>query len=88
MVFSMHEIHWVGFVAGTLTTASFIPQIVKIFRSRQTRNISSTMYALSAVGVGLWIYYGFRIDSPPLVISNIVNLFLIVTILGMKLYWK
>jgi MtN3 and saliva related transmembrane protein len=71
-----------------LTTTAFLPQAIQILRSRQTKNISLTMYVMSALGVAIWIYYGLKIESPPLIIFNVINLVLILSILFAKLYWK
>lgn len=86
--FTLSNVHWVGIVAGTLTTAAFVPQVVQILRSRETRGISLTMYVMSLVGVAIWTYYGVQIKSPPVVIFNVINLVLILIILVAKLYWK
>ena len=77
-----------GFVAGTLTTAAFVPQVVKAWRTRSTRDISLWMFALFNTGLVLWLVYGFRIGSLPIVISNIVTLALALTILYFKLRYK
>jgi len=88
MSLAIHTVNWVGIVAGTLTTTAFLPQAIQILRSRQTKNISLTMYVMSALGVAIWIYYGLKIESPPLIIFNVINLVLILSILFAKLYWK
>jgi MtN3 and saliva related transmembrane protein len=80
--------HWFGIIAGTLTTAAFVPQVIRILQTKQTNNISLTMYILSAMGVAIWIYYGLQIESLPVVIFNIINLVIILIILVAKLYWK
>ena len=86
--FALNNVHWVGIVAGTLTTAAAVPQIIQILKTRETRNISLTMYVMSVVGVAIWIYYGLQIKSPPIVIFNIINFVLNLIILFAKLCWK
>ena len=88
MAFAMNKNHWIGVVAGILTTAAFLPQIIQILQSRETKDISLVMYLLSVTGVSIWIYYGFLIEAPPIVIFNAINLILILIILFAKLYWK
>lgn len=88
MFLGLNKSHWIGIIAGTLTTTAFFPQVVEILRTRNTRGISLTMYALSSVGVAIWIYYGFRINAPPVIIFNSINLVLILIILMAKLTWK
>ena len=77
-----------GFVAGTLTTAAFVPQVVKAWRTRSTHDISLWMFALFNTGLVLWLAYGVLIGSWPIVVSNIITLALALTILYFKLRYK
>ncbi len=74
-----------GSIAGFLTTAAFVPQVVKTLRSRSTRDISLTMFASFTVGVALWLIYGAMIDSLPVIAANAVTLVMAGTILAVKL---
>jgi MtN3 and saliva related transmembrane protein len=76
---------WIGFVAATLTTLSFVPQAVRTIRTRDTRGISLWMYVMFTVGLACWLAYGFVLMSWPMILSNIVTLLLSLTILAMKL---
>ncbi|MDB5811530.1 MAG: hypothetical protein JWN94_3652 [Betaproteobacteria bacterium] len=75
----------IGFVAAILTTLSFVPQIVKVWRTRKTHDISVGMYSLFTLGVGLWLVYGVMIDSWPVIAANFVTLLFAGTILGLKM---
>lgn len=75
----------VGHVAGFLTTVAFVPQLVRVYRTRQTRDISLGMFVLFTVGVGLWLGYGVAIGSWPVTIANGVTLVFAVIILLFKL---
>ena len=77
-----------GLVAGTLTTAAFVPQVVKAWRTRSTSDISLGMFVLFNVGLVLWLAYGVLIGSWPIVLSNVVTLALALTILFFKLRYK
>lgn len=77
-----------GLVAGTLTTAAFVPQVVKTWRTRSTHDISLGMFALFSTGLVLWLVYGVLIGSLPIVVSNIITLALALTILFFKLRYK
>ena len=77
-----------GLVAGMLTTAAFVPQVVKTWRTRSTHDISLGMFALFSSGLVLWLVYGVMIDSLPIVVSNIITLALALTILYFKLRYK
>lgn len=75
----------VGYAAAVLTTASFIPQALKSWSSRDLSGISLSMYALFTLGVGLWMLYGLAIGSWPVIIANAVTLVLAGTVLVLKL---
>ena len=73
-----------GFVAAVLTTVAFVPQVVRIWRSRSARDISLSMYALFTLGVLLWLIYGILIVSWPVIIGNGITLVLALSVLVMK----
>lgn len=77
--------HAVGTVAAMLTTLAFVPQVVKTWRTRQTRDISLAMWLLFVVGVALWLVYGMMIEAWPVIISNALTLGLGGTVLAIKL---
>lgn len=78
----------VGYLAGICTTAAFVPQVIKTLRSRSVRDISLGMYALMAVGIGLWLVHGVQVGSVPVVAANAVTLVLVGVMLFMKLRYK
>lgn len=75
----------IGAVAGTLTTLSFLPQVIKTWRSRSTRDISTTMFVAFCLGVALWLVYGLMLAAWPIVITNAATLVLAGAILALKL---
>lgn len=76
---------WLGYAAATLTTASFLPQVLHTLRTRDVRGISLGMYSAFTLGIALWLGYGLMLDAWPIVIANAVTLVLAGCILGMKL---
>ena len=76
---------WIGYVAATLTTLSFLPQAIKTIRTRDTRGISRGMYVVFTVGVACWFFYGLVLMSWPMIVSNLVTLGLSATILALKI---
>ena len=60
----------IGALAATASTTSFVPQAVKIVRTRDTEGISVGMYAITVAGFALWTCYGAMLESWPLVGSN------------------
>lgn len=75
----------IGYVAATLTTISFVPQVVKVLRERQTQGISAGMYLLFTAGLAMWLVYGVMIGSAPVSIANAISLLLAGTVLVVKL---
>ena len=65
---------WIGAVAATLTTASFVPQAWLTFRSGDTRGISLGMYASFTTGVALWLVYGIALGEWPIIVANAITL--------------
>lgn len=81
---STSPVDLVGTIAGTLTTLSFLPQVIKTWRSRSTHDISLVMFLSFCLGVALWLVYGVLMEAWPIVISNIITLALAGIILTMK----
>lgn len=77
--------NFMGFFAAICTTASFIPQALKVYRTRKTTDISLGMFSLMSLGVALWDVYGFMIGSLPIIAANSITLTLSVYILIMKI---
>jgi len=73
-----------GFVAAGLSAISFLPQLIKIWRFRSVKDISTGMYVIYAVSVILWLIYGIIIKSEPLILAEILTLILFSAILTMK----
>lgn len=80
----MDYISVIGFIAGTFTTVSFLPQVFKIYRTKQTRDLSLPMYVILFIGVILWVVYGVLSRSLPVIIANSVVIGLNLYILIMK----
>jgi MtN3 and saliva related transmembrane protein len=78
----------VGLIAATLTTVSFIPQVVRTWRLKETRDISLWMFLLFAMGIFLWMVYGFLIGDLPVIAANIATLFLVMIILYFKIKYR
>ncbi len=81
----MTKITLIGFLAATCTTLAFLPQVVKTIKSRQTKDISLGMYLIFTMGLVLWLAYGILIQAPPIIIANVVTLFLALWILILKM---
>lgn len=63
-------VRYLGYVAGTLTIASFLPQAIRTWRTKQTRDLSLGMFVLLATSASLWTIYGTLSEDWPVVITN------------------
>ncbi|MDE1874086.1 MAG: hypothetical protein KGI04_03125 [Candidatus Micrarchaeota archaeon] len=75
----------VGYLSGFAITVAYVPQVVKAFRTRSTRDLSIVWLAILVVGDIGQLAYGAMIASLPLVVLNIVLFILTLTLLAMKL---
>lgn len=80
----MNLVELVGMGAAILTTASFVPQAVKVVRTRETAAISLAMYAMFTIGVALWGVYGVMTWQWAIIIANAITFVLAATILAIK----
>ncbi len=77
-----------GLVAGGLTTASFVPQVRKIWKTKSAEDVSLLMFAAFCVGVSLWLVYGFLKGEIAIIVTNAVTLVFGAAIVWMKLRYK
>jgi MtN3 and saliva related transmembrane protein len=79
---------FVGTLAAALTTASFLPQALHTFRTKDVSGISLGMYSVFTTGVAGWLVYGILLHEWPIVIANAITLTLASMILAMKLRYR
>jgi MtN3 and saliva related transmembrane protein len=77
-----------GYIAGTLTTVSFLPQVIRSWKTKSTHDISFAMLALFGLGMLLWATYGIWINSLPIILANVITFALIIVLLAMKIRYK
>jgi len=71
----------IGLIAAICTTFAFIPQVMKVWKTKQTKDLSLRMYSVMFIGILLWLVYGIRIDSLSIILANVVTATLVGTIL-------
>jgi MtN3 and saliva related transmembrane protein len=74
-----------GFMAASCTTLAFLPQVIQVWRSRSTKDISLPMLITFIAGISLWLVYGLLVNAAPIYIANMVTLLLNLVILRFKL---
>lgn len=75
----------IGYLAATLTTVAFLPQVIRLYKTKNTEAISIWMYSIFSMGVFLWLIYGCIIEAWPIVAANAITLLLSLCILWMKI---
>jgi MtN3 and saliva related transmembrane protein len=81
----MNYIIFLGLVAGLLTTLSSLPQIVRVVKLRETKDLSIWWCTTLFTGLLLWSIYGFLIQDIPLIVTNGVGSVLVFIILLLKI---
>jgi MtN3 and saliva related transmembrane protein len=84
----MDYVTMIGLVAGTLTVIAFYPQLMKVAKTRSTRDISLGMFSIFCVGVFLWFVYGILSSDVPVMIANILTFAQALVILAFKVKYK
>ena len=76
----------IGYLAATLTTASFVPQAILTIKTRDTQSLSLGMYSTFTLGVLCWLIYGVHLGDKAIIFSNAITLLLAASILFFKIY--
>jgi MtN3 and saliva related transmembrane protein len=80
------SLDFIGYLAGTLTTASFLPQAIMTIKTKDTSSLSLSMYSLFTLGVLCWLIYGVQLTNYAIIIPNAITLILAACILSVKIY--
>ncbi len=80
----MSPYEYIGFAASALTTASFVPQVMRTVRTRSTEDISYAWLMMFSTGIALWLFYGLAITSWPIIVGNAITFSLLCVIVWIK----
>ncbi len=75
----------VGYLAGFFIIISLIPQIMKSWKTKSTKDLSLSRYIIYIMGVICWLIYGVALMNGPMILVNSINLCLALSILYLKL---
>jgi MtN3 and saliva related transmembrane protein len=84
----MDYITIIGLMAAALTVIAFFPQLLKVWKTKSTRDISLGMFSIFCSGVFLWFVYGILIKDPPVIIANFLVFIQALIILMFKVKYK
>jgi MtN3 and saliva related transmembrane protein len=83
------EMNWnteiIGIIAGFLTTICYIPQVIKIVTTNQTKDISMPTYIVLTIGIIFWLIYGVFKNSISIILANVSALILVMLIIALKI---
>ena len=82
------NIEFFGYFAAILTTAAFLPQLIKTLKTKKAEDVSLVTLIMFISGLVSWIIYGYKISSIPILIANIITLILNLFILISKIYYS
>ena len=77
-----------GYIAAILTTAAFLPQLIKTLKTKKADDVSLITLIMFIIGVMCWIIYGYKISSLPILLANLITLTLNLLILISKIYFS
>ena len=77
-----------GYFAAILTTAAFLPQLIKTLKTKKADDVSLVTLIMFISGLGSWIIYGYAISSIPILLANIITFILNLLILISKIYYS
>ena len=77
-----------GYIAAILTTAAFLPQLIKTLKTKKADDVSLITLIMFIIGVLCWIIYGYKISSIPILLANLITLLLNLLILISKIYFS
>jgi MtN3 and saliva related transmembrane protein len=80
----MALLDYTGYAAALCTTGAYVPQVLRVWRTRSTQDISLRMFLVLVTGLGLWLIYGLWLGEIPIIAANGVTLVLA----GIILYFK
>jgi MtN3 and saliva related transmembrane protein len=71
-------------MAGALTTAAWLPQLIRTWRLRSTEGISAGYLGVFGTGVGGWLVYGCLTGDTAIIVTNAVTLALLLSLVVVK----
>lgn len=76
---------WIGILAGTITCAGFVPQVIKTFRTKKAEDVSLLQPLIISVGIFLWFIYGLLLKDLAIILANIFAFICNLALIAMKI---
>jgi MtN3 and saliva related transmembrane protein len=84
----MLNVEALGFIGGGLVSVSLLPQVIKSWRTRSTKDISILWGLINLIGQVFWITYGLTIHSLSLVVMSGITFVMSASLVVLKIRYK
>jgi MtN3 and saliva related transmembrane protein len=80
------DIKILGLIAGTISSITFLPQVIKIWQTKSAKDLSAPMLILLIIGVSMWLAYGIFLKDVPIIYTN--SMVLLMSFIMVFFKWK
>lgn len=80
----MNEIQILGYAAGAITCLTFLPQVIKTWKSKSAKDVALNMFIIAAINEVMWIVYGALLNNWVIILTNAVVLCMSLTMIWLK----
>lgn len=77
-----------GLAAGTITSITFLPQVIRIWKTRSVKDISMLMMVLLVLGTSCWLTYGLLMKDTAIIYTNIMVMAMSLIMFYFKIKYK
>ena len=77
----------IGTAAALLTTFGFVPQVIKMLRTKSVRDISLPTFIQFSVGMSCWALYGFHLRDVIIISANSIGVAILITAIAVYIYY-
>ena len=78
----------VGILAAIMTSFSFVPQVIKMYRNKSVRDVSPMTFIQFSIGAALWMSYGFHLRDSIIIGANVVVLITLISAISLYLKYS
>ena len=82
--FSMTALDILGMTAGCISSITFLPQVIKTWKTKSAEDISLLMFTFATISVIMWLVYGIILQNVPIIFTNSMVLFFSLVMLYFK----
>jgi MtN3 and saliva related transmembrane protein len=79
---------FLGLAAGTITSITFLPQVIRIWKTKSVKDISMLMMLLLIAGTSLWLTYGLMMNDTAIIYTNVMVLAMSLVMFYFKMKYK